>query len=71
MHFRIKGCFRYPLGSWCDSPCSLTAQQNPAVQLPARQQEPERHRQQRFFRIPFIRPADQYKDPQNKNKCWW
>uniref|UniRef100_A0A8C4MP10 Unconventional myosin-VI n=1 Tax=Equus asinus asinus TaxID=83772 RepID=A0A8C4MP10_EQUAS len=45
--------------------------QNPAVQLPARQQEPERHRQQRFFRIPFIRPADQYKDPQNKKKGWW
>jgi myosin-6 len=28
-------------------------------------------RQQRFFRIPFIRPADQYKDPQNKKKGWW
>ncbi|XP_044613460.1 unconventional myosin-VI isoform X2 [Equus asinus] len=55
------------------APKSVTdyAQQNPAVQLPARQQEPERHRQQRFFRIPFIRPADQYKDPQNKKKGWW
>lgn len=29
------------------------------------------NRQQRFFRIPFIRPADQYKDPQNKKKGWW
>ncbi|KAM8779033.1 unconventional myosin-VI isoform 4-T4 [Rhynchonycteris naso] len=46
-------------------------QQNPAVQLPARQQEMEVSRQQRFFRIPFIRPADQYKDPQNKKKGWW
>ncbi|XP_047619600.1 unconventional myosin-VI isoform X3 [Phacochoerus africanus] len=46
-------------------------QQNPAVQLPARQQEIEMNRQQRFFRIPFIRPADQYKDPQNKKKGWW
>lgn len=45
-------------------------QQNPATQLPARQQETEM-RQQRFFRIPFIRPADQYKDPQNKKKGWW
>ncbi|XP_013361286.1 PREDICTED: unconventional myosin-VI isoform X3 [Chinchilla lanigera] len=46
-------------------------QQNPAVQLPARQQEIEMNRQQRFFRIPFIRPADQYKDPQSKKKGWW
>uniref|UniRef100_A0A8D1TG15 Unconventional myosin-VI n=1 Tax=Sus scrofa TaxID=9823 RepID=A0A8D1TG15_PIG len=55
------------------APKSVTdyAQQNPAVQLPARQQEIEMNRQQRFFRIPFIRPADQYKDPQNKKKGWW
>ncbi|XP_052043701.1 unconventional myosin-VI isoform X1 [Apodemus sylvaticus] len=46
-------------------------QQNPAAQLSARQQEIEMNRQQRFFRIPFIRPADQYKDPQNKKKGWW
>ncbi|XP_059797746.1 unconventional myosin-VI isoform X2 [Balaenoptera ricei] len=46
-------------------------QQNPAAQLPARQQGVEMNRQQRFFRIPFIRPADQYKDPQNKKKGWW
>uniref|UniRef100_A0A8C9Q6U3 Unconventional myosin-VI n=1 Tax=Spermophilus dauricus TaxID=99837 RepID=A0A8C9Q6U3_SPEDA len=46
-------------------------QQNPATQLPARQQEMEMNRQQRFFRIPFIRPADQYKDPQSKKKGWW
>ncbi|XP_016043097.1 unconventional myosin-VI isoform X1 [Erinaceus europaeus] len=46
-------------------------QQNPAAQLPARQQEIEMNRQQRYFRIPFIRPADQYKDPQNKKKGWW
>ncbi|XP_042638519.1 unconventional myosin-VI [Orycteropus afer afer] len=45
-------------------------QQNPAAQLPARQQI-EMNRQQRFFRIPFIRPADQYKDPQSKKKGWW
>ncbi|NXG85224.1 MYO6 protein, partial [Stercorarius parasiticus] len=48
-----------------------TAQQNPTAQLPARQQEIEINRQQRYFRIPFIRPADQYKDPQNKKKGWW
>ncbi|KAM7135352.1 unconventional myosin-VI isoform 4-T6 [Molossus nigricans] len=55
------------------APKSVTdyAQQNPAAQLPARQQEIEMNRQQRFFRIPFIRPADQYKDPQNKKKGWW
>ncbi|XP_039709159.1 unconventional myosin-VI isoform X1 [Pteropus medius] len=46
-------------------------QQNPAAQLPARQQEIIMNRKQRFFRIPFIRPADQYKDPQNKKKGWW
>ncbi|MBZ3882000.1 Unconventional myosin-VI [Sciurus carolinensis] len=55
------------------APKSVTdyAQQNPAAQLPARQQEMEMNRQQRFFRIPFIRPADQYKDPQSKKKGWW
>ncbi|KAF0023982.1 hypothetical protein F2P81_024612 [Scophthalmus maximus] len=29
------------------------------------------NRQQRYFRIPFIRPGDQYKDPQGKKKGWW
>ncbi|XP_029416462.1 unconventional myosin-VI isoform X2 [Nannospalax galili] len=55
------------------APKSVTdyAQQNPTAQLPARQQEMEMNRQQRFFRIPFIRPADQYKDPQSKKKGWW
>uniref|UniRef100_A0A8C8BNW7 Unconventional myosin-VI n=1 Tax=Otus sunia TaxID=257818 RepID=A0A8C8BNW7_9STRI len=50
---------------------SNSPQQNPATQLPARQKEIEMNRQQRYFRIPFIRPADQYKDPQNKKKGWW
>ncbi|XP_072498748.1 unconventional myosin-VI isoform X4 [Notamacropus eugenii] len=55
------------------APKSVTdyAQHNPTTQLPARQQEIEMNRQQRYFRIPFIRPADQYKDPQNKKKGWW
>ncbi|XP_063168943.1 unconventional myosin-VI isoform X2 [Candoia aspera] len=56
------------------APKSVTdyAQQNPASQLSIRQQqEIEINRQQRYFRIPFIRPADQYKDPQNKKKGWW
>uniref|UniRef100_A0A8C6XXL9 Unconventional myosin-VI n=1 Tax=Naja naja TaxID=35670 RepID=A0A8C6XXL9_NAJNA len=49
-----------------------STQQNPASQLSVRQQqEIEKNRQQRYFRIPFIRPADQYKDPQNKKKGWW
>ncbi|XP_074402847.1 unconventional myosin-VI-like [Zonotrichia albicollis] len=50
---------------------SNSTQQNPAAQLPGRQQEIEINRQQHYFRIPFIRPADQYKDPQNKKKGWW
>ncbi|XP_061479148.1 unconventional myosin-VI isoform X5 [Rhineura floridana] len=56
------------------APKSVTdyAQQNPTSHLSARQQqEAEMSRQQRYFRIPFIRPADQYKDPQNKKKGWW
>lgn len=55
------------------APKSVTdyAQQNSTTQLPNMQQEIEMNRQQRFFRIPFIRPADQYKDPQNKKKGWW
>ncbi|RXN18608.1 unconventional myosin-VI-like isoform X1 [Labeo rohita] len=47
------------------------AQQNPVVPVLPRQQEIVMSRQQRFFRIPFIRPGDQYKDPQNKKKGWW
>uniref|UniRef100_A0A667YI23 Unconventional myosin-VI n=1 Tax=Myripristis murdjan TaxID=586833 RepID=A0A667YI23_9TELE len=47
------------------------AQQNPAPPIPARQHEVAMNRQQRYFRIPFIRPGDQYKDPQNKKKGWW
>ncbi|XP_065144554.1 myosin VIb [Paramisgurnus dabryanus] len=55
------------------APKSVTdyAEQNPAPAVPARQQETAMNRQQRYFRIPFIRPADQYKDPQNKKKGWW
>uniref|UniRef100_A0A8C9RPH6 Unconventional myosin-VI n=1 Tax=Scleropages formosus TaxID=113540 RepID=A0A8C9RPH6_SCLFO len=44
---------------------------NPAPPTPTRHQEVTVNRQQRYFRIPFIRPADQYKDPQNKKKGWW
>ncbi|XP_076021602.1 myosin VIb [Genypterus blacodes] len=47
------------------------AEQNPAPVLTAQHQEVAMNRQQRYFRIPFIRPADQYKDPQNKKKGWW
>ncbi|KPP79830.1 unconventional myosin-VI-like [Scleropages formosus] len=55
------------------APKSVTdyAQQNPAPPTPTRHQEVTVNRQQRYFRIPFIRPADQYKDPQNKKKGWW
>lgn len=52
-------------------PIQPTAQQNPAPPIPARQYEVAMNRQQRYFRIPFIRPGDQYKDPQNKKKGWW
>uniref|UniRef100_A0A8D3BFG7 Unconventional myosin-VI n=1 Tax=Scophthalmus maximus TaxID=52904 RepID=A0A8D3BFG7_SCOMX len=45
--------------------------QNPAPPMTAQHQEVAMNRQQRYFRIPFIRPADQYKDPQNKKKGWW
>ncbi|XP_018599278.1 myosin VIa isoform X4 [Scleropages formosus] len=44
---------------------------NPAPPIPARQHEIAMNRQQRYFRIPFVRPGDQYKDPQNKKKGWW
>lgn len=47
------------------------AEQNPAPPITAQHQEVAMNRQQRYFRIPFIRPADQYKDPQNKKKGWW
>lgn len=47
------------------------AEQNPAPPTTTQHQEVAMNRQQRYFRIPFIRPADQYKDPQNKKKGWW
>ncbi|KAK1894483.1 Unconventional myosin-VI [Dissostichus eleginoides] len=55
------------------APKSITdyAEQNPAPPMAAQHQEVAMNRQQRYFRIPFIRPADQYKDPQNKKKGWW
>ncbi|XP_053191373.1 myosin VIb isoform X4 [Scomber japonicus] len=55
------------------APKSVTdyAEQNPAPPITAQHQEVAMNRQQRYFRIPFIRPADQYKDPQNKKKGWW
>uniref|UniRef100_A0A8B9LD92 Unconventional myosin-VI n=1 Tax=Astyanax mexicanus TaxID=7994 RepID=A0A8B9LD92_ASTMX len=45
--------------------------QNAPPPIPTRQHEILMNRQQRYFRIPFIRPGDQYKDPQNKKKGWW
>uniref|UniRef100_A0AAY4CNV3 Unconventional myosin-VI n=1 Tax=Denticeps clupeoides TaxID=299321 RepID=A0AAY4CNV3_9TELE len=50
---------------------SPAAQQNPAPAIPARQHEVAMNRQQRYFRIPFIRPGDGYKDPQGTKKGWW
>ncbi|XP_012723263.2 myosin VIb isoform X2 [Fundulus heteroclitus] len=60
-------------GSDMRAPKSITdyAEQNPAPPTTAQHQEVAMNRQQRYFRIPFIRPADQYKDPQNKKKGWW
>nr|XP_020496389.1 unconventional myosin-VI isoform X2 [Labrus bergylta] len=60
-------------GSDQRAPKSVTdyAEQNPAPPVTAQHQEVAMNRQQRYFRIPFIRPADQYKDPQNKKKGWW
>ncbi|KAL4649021.1 unconventional myosin-VI isoform X5 [Arapaima gigas] len=54
------------------APKSVTdyALHNPAPPIPARQHEIAMNRQQRYFRIPFVRPADLYKDQQNK-KGWW
>ncbi|XP_038160850.1 unconventional myosin-VI-like isoform X8 [Cyprinodon tularosa] len=49
-----------------------TAQHNLAPPIPARQHDVAMNRQQRYFRIPFIRPGDQYKDPQKpQKKGWW
>ncbi|XP_068199383.1 myosin VIa isoform X2 [Antennarius striatus] len=55
------------------APRSVTdyAQQNAAPPIPARQYEVAMSRQQRYFRIPFIRPGDQFKDPPSKKKGWW
>ncbi|XP_054617381.1 unconventional myosin-VI-like isoform X6 [Dunckerocampus dactyliophorus] len=52
-------------------PLRKAPQQNPAPPVPARQYEVAMTRQQRYFRIPFIRPGEQYKDPPSKKKGWW
>ncbi|XP_062857939.1 myosin VIa isoform X1 [Trichomycterus rosablanca] len=39
--------------------------------IPVQQYEILAHRPQRYFRIPFVRPSDQYKDPENTKKGWW
>uniref|UniRef100_A0A8C8HZ88 Unconventional myosin-VI n=1 Tax=Oncorhynchus tshawytscha TaxID=74940 RepID=A0A8C8HZ88_ONCTS len=54
-----------------DYDCAPQPRINPAPAVATQQQEMAMNRQQRYFRIPFIRPADQYKDPQNKKKGWW
>ncbi|KAK1805517.1 hypothetical protein P4O66_019819, partial [Electrophorus voltai] len=58
-------------------PCDITTPVSPVAQrhalppVPPRQHEIVKNRQQRYFRIPFVRPSDQYKDPENKKKGWW
>ncbi|GAA6098448.1 myosin VIa isoform X2 [Tachysurus ichikawai] len=52
-------------------PASVDAQTYVAPPIPARENEILTNRQQRYFRIPFVRPGDQYKDPQNNKKGWW
>uniref|UniRef100_H3CZD5 Unconventional myosin-VI n=1 Tax=Tetraodon nigroviridis TaxID=99883 RepID=H3CZD5_TETNG len=54
------------------APKSVTdyAQQNAAPPIPARQYEAAMNRQQRYFRIPFIRPSEQF-NAQNRKKGWW
>uniref|UniRef100_A0A3B3ZX36 Unconventional myosin-VI n=1 Tax=Periophthalmus magnuspinnatus TaxID=409849 RepID=A0A3B3ZX36_9GOBI len=47
------------------------AEQYLAPPIPPRQLEAALNRHQRFFRIPFIRPGDQFKDPSGKKKGWW
>ncbi|KAM8917438.1 myosin VIb isoform 1-T1 [Spinachia spinachia] len=60
-------------GSDQRAPKSVTdyAERNPAPPMAAQHPEVAMNRQQRYFRIPFIRPGDQYKEPQNKKKGWW
>ncbi|XP_015255920.1 PREDICTED: unconventional myosin-VI-like isoform X3 [Cyprinodon variegatus] len=54
------------------SPEKKATQHNLAPPIPARQHDVAMNRQQRYFRIPFIRPGDQYKDPQKpQKKGWW
>ncbi|XP_061602443.1 unconventional myosin-VI-like isoform X1 [Cololabis saira] len=53
------------------APVKASSLQNPAPPGPPRHHEVALNRQQRYFRIPFVRPGDQYKDPQNKKKGWW
>ncbi|CAB1330657.1 unnamed protein product [Coregonus sp. 'balchen'] len=71
---KAAGVKKYDLSKWKyaelrDVINTSCAQQNPA--MVTQQQEIAMNRQQRYFRIPFIRPGDQYKDPQNKKKGWW
>lgn len=33
--------------------------------------KPDKDQAQRYFRIPFVRPADQHRDDEYKKKGWW
>ena len=37
----------------------------------AKASKPDKEHAQRFFRIPFVRPADQHRDDEYRKKGWW
>ena len=43
----------------------------PSYAQPGKSSKTEREPAQRFFRIPFVRPADQHRDDEYKKKGWW
>ena len=49
-------------------PSGYTAQ---AIVVPSKPNKGEKDAVQRYFRIPFVRPADQHRNEECKKKGWW
>ena len=51
--------------------CKQFSQLAPSYAQPGKSSKTEREPAQRYFRIPFVRPADQHRDDEYKKKGWW
>jgi len=53
------------------APKAVTQAAAAAPAIPARKIDKAAEQAQRYFRIPFVRPADQHRDNEYRQKGWW